>query len=77
MVLAYVLIDTLPGSEESVNKMLTGMENVVEIYTLFGEYDIIIKVEAKDYPALEKTMLEKIRNIKGILDTKTLMVIKI
>ncbi len=77
MVTAYVLINTKPGAEEKVYSDLASMANVEEIYTLFGEYDIIVKVEAKDYPVLESFIVSKIRNIAGIVDTKTLMVIKL
>jgi hypothetical protein len=36
-----------------------------------------VKVDAKDYPVLENFIVSKIRNISGIVDTKTLMVIKL
>jgi DNA-binding Lrp family transcriptional regulator len=77
LVTAYVLINTKPGAEEKVYSDLASMANVEEIYTLFGEYDIIVKVEAKDYPVLENFIVSKIRNIGAIIDTKTLMVIKL
>jgi DNA-binding Lrp family transcriptional regulator len=77
LVIAYVLINTKPGAEEKVYSELAAMANVSEIYTLFGEYDIIVKVDAKDYAVLENFIVSKIRNISGIVDTKTLMVIKL
>lgn len=77
MVLAYILVDTHPGAEESVNESLNKVEHVIEIYTLFGEYDFIVKVEAKDYSELERMVVGQIRTIKGIQDTKTLTVIKL
>jgi len=75
--MAYVLINTKPGAEEQVYSQLAALANIDEIYTLFGEYDIIVKAESKDYPLLENLIVSKIRNIKGIVDTKTLMVIKL
>lgn len=77
MVLAYILVDTTPGSEGAVNEALAKVEHVLEIYTLFGEYDFIVKVEAKDYAELERTVVHKIRTIGGIQDTKTLTVIRL
>ncbi len=77
LVMAFVLINTHPGSEESVNAALKSVDGVAEIYTLFGEYDIIIKVVSNDYSNLEHIMVEKIRTIDGIIDTKTLVVIKL
>lgn len=49
MVIAYVLVNTLPGKELEVNSAISAVDGVVEVYTLFGEYDIIAKVEKKDY----------------------------
>lgn len=77
MVLAYILVDTHPGAENSVNEELSKLENVMEKYTLFGEFDFIVKVEAKDYNELEHTVVNRIRTITGIQNTKTLTVIKL
>ncbi len=76
MVIAYVLVNTLPGKELEVNSALSAIDGVVEVYTLFGEYDIIAKVEKKDYSEIEETVIRKIRTIHGILETKTLTGIK-
>jgi DNA-binding Lrp family transcriptional regulator len=76
LVIAYVLVNTLPGKELEVNSALSAIDGVVEVYTLFGEYDIIAKVEKKDYSEIEETVIRKIRTIHGILETKTLTGIK-
>jgi DNA-binding Lrp family transcriptional regulator len=76
LVIAYVLVNTLPGKELEVNSALSAIDGVVEVYTLFGEYDIIAKLEKKDYSEIEETVIRKIRTIHGILETKTLTGIK-
>lgn len=76
MVIAFILVNTVPGKETEVYKKLSGMENVSEIYTLFGEYDLIVKVETKDFSQLERMVIDNIRSIPGIVDTKTLTGIK-
>jgi DNA-binding Lrp family transcriptional regulator len=40
---------------------------------LFGEYDIIARIQADDESMLTMTIVEKIRPIHGIEDTKTLI----
>lgn len=70
--IAYVLVNTLPGKEAAVTRSLTALEGVSEIYTLFGEYDIIAKIEKKDYSEIENLIVKQIRSIPGILETKTL-----
>ncbi|HEC82042.1 MAG TPA: Lrp/AsnC family transcriptional regulator, partial [Thermoplasmatales archaeon] len=46
---------------------------VVEVYPLFGEYDIIAKLEADDFDSIGSVVIKKIRAIAGVLDTKTLV----
>ncbi len=75
MVIAYVLVNTYPGKEEDVAEAISKIEGVVEMYTLFGEYDMIVKLESKSYPDVESLVVRRIRTIRGILDTKTLTVI--
>ncbi len=77
MVIAFVLINTVPGKESEVFKKLSQLENVSEVYTLFGEYDMIVKIETKDYSQLESMVLDKIRTMPSIVDTKTLTGIKL
>ena len=70
MVIAYVLISTEPGKEQGVLKTLQKAEGVVEIHPLFGEYDIMAKVEAEGITHLSE-IVEKIRSVEGIKATKT------
>lgn len=49
---------------------------IIECQVLFGEYDIIAKVAVGDHGELAVVILDKIRCLDGILDTKTLTAIK-
>ena len=40
---------------------------------LFGEYDLIARIQADDEAALTRCIVEEVRTIKGIKDTKTLI----
>ena len=77
MIVGYVLIVTNPTKEKDVLKALAKIERVEESYGLFGEYDIIVKVRAKDYNDLGKVVLKRIRSIPGVLDTETLSGVKL
>jgi anthranilate phosphoribosyltransferase len=72
LVIAFILIKEKPGFEVELQEKIRSISGVVEIYTLFGEYDIIIKVDTKDYKELEQIIIKQIRNLPGISDTKTL-----
>ena len=43
---------------------------------MFGDYDLIAKVEADDLDVLAQVAVDKIRTIHGVIDTKTLAGIK-
>ena len=48
------------------------IEEIAELYPLFGEYDLIAKVEADTYEAIGAVVVSKIRSIQGVKATKTL-----
>ena len=72
MVIGYVLVSTRTGVEKTVFEKLQRLSEIIEMYPLFGEYDIIAKVEAKNYNEIGRIVIHKIRSIDGVLDTKTL-----
>ena len=72
MTIGYVLITIAPAHEHEVQNKLSKVEEIIELHPLFGEYDFIVKIEAEDYEKLGKIIINKIRSIKGITDTKTL-----
>ncbi len=74
--LGFVLIRTLPTKERDVYKALNAMPEIKDKQALFGEYDMIIKVETADQSELGTFVVNKIRTIDGILDTKTLVATK-
>ena len=48
------------------------IEQIVELYPLFGEYDLIAKVEADSYDAIGSVVVSRIQSIDGVKATKTL-----
>ena len=77
MSVAFILVSTVPGKEQEVYNKISKVNYVVEIHPLFGEYDLIVKLDAKDYSELGKIVIEQIRTIDGVIDTKTLTGIKL
>jgi DNA-binding Lrp family transcriptional regulator len=47
-------------------------EEIQELYPLFGDYDLIAKIQASDYEGLSEIVVNKIRALKGVNETKTL-----
>ncbi len=72
MAVGFVLIGVEPKQERDVYQRLLKIEEIVELYPLFGEYDLIAKVEAEDYGTIGEIVVEKIRATPGVRTTKTL-----
>ncbi|HLF06292.1 MAG TPA: Lrp/AsnC ligand binding domain-containing protein [Thermoplasmata archaeon] len=72
MAVGFVLINTAPAREHDVYNTLRGMEKVIEVHPLFGEYDLIAKIEANDYNELGKVVVNSMRTIPGVTNTRTL-----
>ena len=72
MSIAFVLISAAPAHEHEVYNTLLKTPEILELHPLFGEYDLIAKIEAKDFEKLGDIVTKKIRNVKGVIDTKTL-----
>ena len=75
MTLAFVLIDTDPGEDTGVQKVLEEIPEVTEINGIHGMYDLIVRVEAGTMEKLD-TISGKIRGLSHIRSTLTLIVVE-
>ena len=73
MAIGFVLITTEPGQEKSVSERLEKISLVTDGWMLFGEYDLIARVQADDEYDLTRCIVEDIRPMQGIVETKTLI----
>lgn len=72
MAIGFVLISAAPAKEHEVYNKLSKVPEIVELHPLFGEYDLIAKIEAEDFEKLGNLVVNRIRSIEGVIDTKTL-----
>lgn len=72
MAIGFILINVAPAHEHEVYNKLSKIPQIVELHPLFGEYDLIAKIDANDFEELGTIIVNKIRTITGVLDTKTL-----
>ena len=68
----YVLVNVEPGHERSVCDAAASLDCVSDTNLLFGDYDLIIKLVADDLASIAKTVVEAIRPVEGVINTKTL-----
>lgn len=74
---AFILINTIAGSEEKVVQKMRAIKGISEIHTVYGTFDIIakIKIEEPD-EKIKEEITWKIRGIKEVQSTTTLIVAK-
>tara|TARA_Y100001970_G_C13752810_1_gene611827 strand:- start:193 stop:426 length:234 start_codon:yes stop_codon:yes gene_type:complete len=72
MAVGYVLVNVSPGQEYQAFQAIKDIENVVDATLLFGDYDIIIKLEAENLGVIAKTVVDIIRQVPGVTGSKTL-----
>jgi Lrp/AsnC family leucine-responsive transcriptional regulator len=61
-------------SQRNVAKEIAGLTGVQEVHIISGEWDILIKVKAKDVEYVGKFVVDKLRLVKGIERTLTCFV---
>ena len=73
MAVGFVLITTEPGKEVSVREKVAEIDCVKGIWVVFGNFDCFVKVEADDESDLTEAIVQGIRSVPGIIDTRTLI----
>ncbi len=71
---AFLLIQTEVGSERNVYGRLSQIDEVDLLYELFGEWDIIAKIDVDSVEQLDGFISDKIRTINGIKLTSTIII---
>ncbi|MHA1632503.1 MAG: Lrp/AsnC family transcriptional regulator [Candidatus Freyarchaeota archaeon] len=72
MITAYVLVIVEPGKERDIKKKLKNLPQCKEVHEIYGEYDLIIKVQTRNLQELDAFVM-KLRKIKNIRATSTLI----
>jgi DNA-binding Lrp family transcriptional regulator len=73
MVVGFVLVKAAPGQQHEVYNRLSKLSEIVELYPLSGEYALITKIKTEDFKKLGEMIASKIRSVKDVVDTKTLI----
>jgi DNA-binding Lrp family transcriptional regulator len=75
MVKAYILIKAHVGQEDAVLREVLELSVTEEAHKVFGPYDIVAEVRGRDMETLVEVITQKVRRIKGIEDTQSILVI--
>ena len=72
--LAYILVNCIPRSEEDIISEIKKFPEVKEVNGIMGKYDIFVKISAEKPSGIDSAIY-KIRGINGIDRTYTMSVI--
>jgi len=76
MPIAFILINAEIGSESDVLKSLEDVEGIEEAYSVYGVYDIIVKIKAESMDKLKDMVTWRIRRLNKVRSTLTMIVIE-
>jgi DNA-binding Lrp family transcriptional regulator len=73
---AYVLLNVNPGSEDEVLRGIRNIEGVEEAQICYGVYDLMMKIKADSLEKLRELVTHRVRAIKNVRSTLTLILIE-
>ncbi len=76
MTTAIILINAARPELRTTIESLKTIEGVTEVYTVAGEFDIVAVLRLSSSSMLSSILADKIINITGITNTKTLIAIE-
>jgi len=76
MITALVLIKVEKGKIQDVASILGQFEEVKEVFSVTGEYDLVAKVQVKEYENMSDIVTDKFQSIDEIVSTRTMMAFK-
>lgn len=76
MITAIVLLNVERKSINRIAELLAGMENISEVYSVTGNYDLVAIVRVRDSDDLATLMTEQLAEVEGIEKSDTMLAFK-
>lgn len=73
MITAYVLLRIKPGMDRNVLHNVKKLAQVKAVETVYGEYDMLLKVEIETLETLDSFIFDTVRTIIGVEGSTTLI----
>ena len=68
------MVKTEAGMTGEVIKNLRAMPEVKRVYQVYGDYDIVARIETDDVEHIKETLSEKVKQLDYVNSTLTLLV---
>ncbi|NOZ87668.1 MAG: Lrp/AsnC family transcriptional regulator [Deltaproteobacteria bacterium] len=73
MVRGFILLQLVPGLEKDALNQIRMTEGIEDVTLVFGRWDAILAVQAKNINRLTNTIMKQLRGIQGVAQTETLV----
>jgi DNA-binding Lrp family transcriptional regulator len=71
MVRAFIMVQTAAGESAEGQNRIHGIDAVLDAHVVAGQYDIIVEAEGEEVYTVINTVATEIRDLDGIVDTRT------
>ena len=72
MITTIVLIQADPKRIPDTARAIAGIDGVQEVYSVSGEWDLVVIVRVADYEQIAEVVTERFPQVPGIVRTQTL-----
>ena len=73
MITCFILIRVEANKEDIVYDALAKVKQIEGIREVFGEYDMIARIETKNPKEMRTIIISKVRSVPGVMATTTLI----
>jgi DNA-binding Lrp family transcriptional regulator len=73
MLTCFILIRVEAKKEDEVYDHLVKVKEIEGIREVFGEYDMICRMEARNLKEMRSLVIQKVRSVPGVIATTTLI----
>ena len=77
MITAIVLIDCATDSIPEVAETLAELPGVSEVYSVAGEYDLVVIIRVSDHDDLSRVIPNGVAKVEGVVRTETLIAFQV
>ena len=73
MVNAIVMLNVESSKINSVAEKLVELDGVSEVYSVAGQYDLVVMIRARDDEQIATLVTEELLQVEGLLSSETLI----
>ncbi len=74
-VTAIITLKVETKDADAVSEGVSLLKPAVDVFLVTGDTDIVVKAKFRNYSQLKRFLVEELSAVKGVKDTKTLMVV--